>query len=92
MPHSVAGIGVAAFHDCKSLRRIRFPANAELEIGTAVCSVCSKLMTVDIPSGIKSIPRGTFVGCNIMVSIKNGTERMLRKSRFAGLRRNTFLD
>jgi hypothetical protein len=69
IPDSVASIRDFAFESCQSLRRIRFLANAELAMGTAVCGECVNLTTVEIPNGITSIPIHTFFYCRTLTTI-----------------------
>jgi hypothetical protein len=69
IPETVTRIGNAAFESTRSLQRIVFPANPELEIGMGVCMSCTNLTTVEIPSGIKSITMWVFWGCKALANI-----------------------
>lgn len=68
IPKSVSVIGMAAFAECKTLRKITTP-NGTNAIGIQAFAYCSGLTEVTIPSTVNLIGESAFYGCTSLTSV-----------------------
>jgi len=75
LPDSVYSIGPATFKNCKSLEEFHYPTgwtSVQLVGGLAAGEIfygCEKLLTIDIPEGVTSIPEYAFANCNYLQNV-----------------------
>ena len=68
IPEGVRKIGVRAFAECDSVRRIELPSTAEL-IGSKAFYSCGALEQISLPEGLLSIGTSAFFNCFSLRSI-----------------------
>ena len=73
LPESIKHIGVSAFEDCSSLKRISLPYSLE-HIGRNAFRHCSSLVGINIPTKVKELHAGTFAFCDNLIWAKLNTQ------------------
>lgn len=68
IPSTVTKIGVTAFRECKSLRRITIPERVT-EVGDAAFSYCTNLQSVSLPKQLTVVGASVFLGCSNLTSV-----------------------
>jgi hypothetical protein len=58
-----------AFHNCTELVLVNFNQSEVVNLGLYTFSGCVSLRTVNLPSGLVTIPAGTFYGCSSLSAI-----------------------
>ena len=75
LQHLTIGSGIAiidgyAFEGCRSLETLAFSPGIELgSIGTQAFSLCTSLLSVELPEGLLTIGSSAFQGCVSMVNV-----------------------
>ena len=70
IPASVTEIGERAFEDCRSLAKITFARNTQLQrISNWAFYNCHGLQSIAIPEGVTEIGDGAFYGCVYLTNI-----------------------
>lgn len=76
IPSGVTTIGMYAFADCTSLKRVNSDIDGVFNIPSGVTSIsihafdgCIRMTSVDIPNSVTSIGNQAFRGCNNLTSI-----------------------
>ena len=67
-PETINKINDEAFKNCKSLKTLKLPSNAEF-LGAGVCRDCKALETVNIPDGIDNINNSAFLNCSTLQEV-----------------------
>ena len=63
-------IEVGAFHNCKSLTRMKVPSTVK-KIGNSAFYNCEQLVEVELYEGLKVIGMGAFNGCKSLIHFKS---------------------
>ena len=68
IPEGVKSIGISAFEDCHSLKRVDISSSVT-SIGFRAFCECDMLESIKIPDGVKEISRETFLSCSSLLDV-----------------------
>lgn len=93
IPSSVTGILGGAFWDCTKITKITFPSNITAGgFGNNMCNNCTSLKNVTLPTGLSTLPEGTFTNCTSLQSVTlTSNFTTINKLAFAGCSSLVFL-
>lgn len=70
IPASVKEIGLCAFYECTNLVKVEFAPNSRLEtMGDQVFDSCTKLTSINLPSGVRKMGHNTFYSDSALLSV-----------------------